>query len=31
MMTVGSSPRDIIAILQALRSAGALDAELEII
>lgn len=31
MMTVGSTPRDIIAILQALRSAGALDAELEII
>jgi flagellar P-ring protein FlgI len=31
MMTVGSSPRDIIAILQALRTAGALEAELEVI
>lgn len=31
MTAVGSTPRDIIAILQALRSAGALDAELEVI
>jgi flagellar P-ring protein precursor FlgI len=31
MTSIGSTPRDIIAILQALRSAGALDAEMEII
>ena len=29
--TIGSTPRDIIAILQALRSAGALDAAVEVI
>lgn len=29
--TIGSSPRDVIAILQSLREAGALDAELEVI
>jgi flagellar P-ring protein FlgI len=29
--TIGSTPRDIIAILQSLREAGALDAELEVI
>jgi flagellar P-ring protein precursor FlgI len=28
---IGSTPRDIIAILQSLRAAGALQAELEII
>jgi flagellar P-ring protein precursor FlgI len=28
---IGSTPRDIIAILQSLKSAGALDAELEVI
>ncbi len=31
LMAVGSTPRDIIAILQNLRAAGALDAELEVI
>lgn len=31
LMSIGSTPRDVIAILQSLRSAGALDAELEII
>jgi len=31
LMAIGSTPRDVIAILQALRSAGALDAELEVI
>lgn len=31
LMAIGSTPRDVIAILQSLRSAGALDAELEII
>jgi flagellar P-ring protein precursor FlgI len=31
LVAIGSTPRDIIAILQALRSAGALDAEMEII
>jgi flagellar P-ring protein precursor FlgI len=31
LTSIGSTPRDIIAILQALRSAGALEAELEII
>jgi flagellar P-ring protein FlgI len=29
--TIGSTPRDIIAILQDLRAAGALDADLEVI
>jgi len=29
--SIGSTPRDIIAILQSLKSAGALDAELEVI
>ncbi len=28
---VGSTPRDIIAVLQNLRSAGALEAEIEVI
>ncbi|MGD0499713.1 MAG: flagellar basal body P-ring protein FlgI [Bryobacteraceae bacterium] len=31
LTSIGSTPRDVIAILQNLRSAGALDAELEII
>jgi flagellar P-ring protein FlgI len=31
LISIGSTPRDIIAILQALESAGALEAELEII
>jgi flagellar P-ring protein precursor FlgI len=31
LTSIGSTPRDIIAILQALRSAGALEAEVEII
>lgn len=31
LQAIGSTPRDIIAILQALRSAGALEAELEVI
>jgi flagellar P-ring protein FlgI len=31
LATIGSTPRDIIAILQNLRSAGALDAEIEVI
>jgi len=31
LLSIGSTPRDIIAILQALRSAGALEAELEVI
>ena len=31
LMAIGSTPRDIIAILQSLRAAGALEAELEII
>jgi flagellar P-ring protein precursor FlgI len=31
LTSIGSTPRDIIAILQALRAAGALDAEMEII
>jgi flagellar P-ring protein precursor FlgI len=31
LTAIGSTPRDIIAILQNLRAAGALDAELEII
>ena len=31
LMSIGSTPRDIIAILQALRAAGALEAELEVI
>jgi flagellar basal body P-ring protein FlgI len=30
-MTIGSTPRDIIAILQNLQAAGALNAELEVI
>jgi len=29
--TIGATPRDIIAILQDLRAAGALDADLEVI
>ena len=31
MAAIGSTPRDVIAILQALRSAGALEAEVEVI
>lgn len=31
LAAIGSTPRDIIAILQSLRSAGALDAEVEVI
>src|SRR5207253_6132696 len=31
LTSIGSTPRDIIAILQALRSSGALDAEMEVI
>jgi flagellar P-ring protein FlgI len=31
LTSIGSTPRDIIAILQALKVAGALEAELEII
>jgi flagellar P-ring protein precursor FlgI len=31
LMAIGSTPRDIIAILQNLRAAGALDADLEVI
>jgi len=31
LMSIGSTPRDIIAILQSLRSAGALEADLEVI
>jgi flagellar P-ring protein FlgI len=31
LLAIGSTPRDIIAILQNLRSAGALDADLEVI
>ncbi|HZU27450.1 MAG TPA: flagellar basal body P-ring protein FlgI, partial [Bryobacteraceae bacterium] len=31
LVAIGSTPRDIIAVLQALRAAGALQAELEII
>lgn len=31
LLAIGSTPRDVIAILQALRSAGALQAEIEVI
>ncbi|MBI1791494.1 MAG: flagellar basal body P-ring protein FlgI [Acidobacteria bacterium] len=31
LMAIGSTPRDVIAILQSLRSAGALEAELEVV
>jgi flagellar P-ring protein precursor FlgI len=31
LVATGSTPRDIIAVLQALKAAGAMDAELEII
>jgi hypothetical protein len=31
LQAIGSTPRDVLAILQAMRSAGALDAELEVI
>jgi flagellar P-ring protein precursor FlgI len=31
LMAIGSTPRDIIAILQSLKAAGALEAELEVI
>jgi flagellar P-ring protein precursor FlgI len=30
LSAIGSTPRDIIAILQSLRSAGALEAEVEV-
>jgi flagellar P-ring protein precursor FlgI len=31
LAAIGSTPRDIVAILQSLRAAGALEAELEVI
>ena len=31
LMAIGSTPRDVIAILQAMRTAGALEAEIEVI
>jgi flagellar P-ring protein precursor FlgI len=31
LQAIGSTSRDIVAILQAMRSAGALDAEIEVI
>jgi flagellar P-ring protein precursor FlgI len=31
LTSIGSTPRDIIAILQSLRAAGALEADLEVI
>lgn len=31
LLAIGSTPRDVIAILQSMRAAGALDAELEVI
>jgi flagellar P-ring protein precursor FlgI len=31
LTAIGSTPRDVIAILQSLKSAGALDAEIEIL
>jgi flagellar P-ring protein precursor FlgI len=31
LQAIGSTPRDIIAVLQSLRSAGALNAEIEVI
>jgi flagellar P-ring protein precursor FlgI len=31
LMAIGSTPRDIIAILQNVRAAGALEADLEVI
>jgi flagellar P-ring protein precursor FlgI len=31
LQAIGSTPRDIIAILQNMRTAGALDAEIEVI
>jgi flagellar P-ring protein precursor FlgI len=31
MQAIGASPRDIVAILQAIKAAGALQAELEVI
>jgi flagellar P-ring protein precursor FlgI len=31
LMAIGSTPRDIIAILQSLKAAGALEAELEVL
>ncbi|HEV1284591.1 MAG TPA: flagellar basal body P-ring protein FlgI [Bryobacteraceae bacterium] len=31
LQVIGSTPRDVVAILQAMRAAGALDAELEVI
>ena len=30
LMSIGSTPRDIIAIVQSIAAAGALDAELEV-
>ena len=31
LQAIGSTPRDVLAILQGMRSAGALDAEIEVI
>ena len=31
LQAIGSTPRDIIAILQSMRTAGALDADIEVI
>jgi flagellar P-ring protein precursor FlgI len=31
LMVIGSTPRDIIAILQNLKAAGAIDADVEVI
>jgi flagellar basal body P-ring protein FlgI len=31
LQAIGSTPRDIVAILENMRSAGALDAEIEVI
>jgi flagellar P-ring protein precursor FlgI len=31
LAAIGSTPRDVIAILQALRAAGALEADVEVI
>jgi len=31
LAAIGSTPRDVIAVLQNLRTAGALDAEIEVI
>ena len=31
LLAIGSTPRDVIAILQALKAAGALEAEIDVI